>query len=218
VKVKTPRFVTFTGVDEHTPIEGMAALSKRYPIEWGVLFSPSRQGSGRYPPLNFVGRLIHSGHLMRLSAHLCGGHSRDVIQRGASDVDGFVADGFERAQINSADTSIDAHRVLAWADQVEVMPILQCRGDGFPVATNVRWLFDESGGRGIAPTRWPQGHATATCGYAGGITPENVKDAVAAMPAVDFWIDMESGVRDEADRFSLERCLAVCEALYGEGW
>jgi hypothetical protein len=30
-----------------------------------------------------------------------------------------------------------------------------------------------------------------------------------------YWIDMESGVRDDQDKFSLAKCRAVCEAVYG---
>lgn len=50
-----PLFITFTGVDEHTDLRGMIALSAQYPIEWGVLFSPKRQGcETRYPPFHHI--------------------------------------------------------------------------------------------------------------------------------------------------------------------
>jgi hypothetical protein len=41
--------------------------------------------------------------------------------------------------------------------------------------------------------------------------------AVAAIGpmAPYYWIDMESGVRDDDNRFSLDKCQAVCEAVYG---
>lgn len=208
-----PTWITFTGADEHTSIEGMQALSRQYPIEWGILFSPKRQGEGRYPPMHFVGRLIRASGL-RLSAHLCGGHSRDVLEHGASDVDPFIADGFERAQINSASTEFDLQRVATWGATVGARPILQCRGP-FPRSTQTAWLFDQSGGRGTRPSAWPEPHPTQISGYAGGINPDNVVDVLRQIKATDFWIDMESGVRDIDDRFSLEACRAVCEAVYG---
>jgi hypothetical protein len=31
-----------------------------------------------------------------------------------------------------------------------------------------------------------------------------------------YWIDMESGVRTD-DRFDIEKCRAVCEAVFGGG-
>jgi hypothetical protein len=39
--------------------------------------------------------------------------------------------------------------------------------------------------------------------------------AVISQRAARYWIDMESGVRDDQDRFSIEKCRAVCEAVYG---
>ena len=205
-----PRFVTFTGADEETPIEEMATLSKQYPIEWGILFSPKQQGQGRYPPMRFV-REVTQREGLRLSAHLCGGHSKDVIALGACSV---PMEGFRRAQINSSDTSIDVTRVSRWARDRGVAPILQCR-ESFPMATETAWLFDKSGGQGISPDAWPQAHPAAACGYAGGIKPENVKEVLGLIAATDYWIDMESGVRDANDRFSLAKCRAVCEAVYG---
>lgn len=52
-----PEFITFTGVDINSNLDRMVMLSSRYPIEWGVLFSPDRQGKPahrRYPPHSFV--------------------------------------------------------------------------------------------------------------------------------------------------------------------
>ena len=51
---RPPLFVTLTGAD----IARMAELSARYPVEWGVLFAPERQGAGRFPSLDFVAKLI----------------------------------------------------------------------------------------------------------------------------------------------------------------
>lgn len=205
-----PKFITFTGADDHTDIDRMVELSSRYPIEWGILFSPKRQGQGRYPSGEFVRRLTNRGSL-RLSAHLCGQHSRWVISRGSSPI---WLGGFERAQINSAEPNIDYGRIARWGEQFDVQPILQCRG-AFPLTKGVSWLFDQSGGRGIEATWWPSQHGAAMCGYAGGIGPDNVLDVLAQLNASDFWIDMESSVRDKNNRFSLDRCEAVCQAVYG---
>lgn len=204
-----PRFITFTGADEHTDIERMAELSRKYPIEWGILFSPKRQGTGRYPPQDFIRRVVeHDG--LHLSAHLCGQHSRDVLVLGHVPLS---LTGFRRAQINSAELGIDPVAILRWGARVGVLTILQCRGE-FPPSTSVAWLFDQSGGRGVAPAAWPAQHPMATCGYAGGIGPGNVLDIIAMIDATDFWIDMESGVRDEQDRFSLDKCEQVCKLVY----
>ena len=39
-----PIHITFTGLDRQTPVDELVALSKRFSIEWGILFHPDRQG------------------------------------------------------------------------------------------------------------------------------------------------------------------------------
>lgn len=212
-----PNFITFTGADDSTDVAGMRELSGRYPIEWGILFSPQRQGQGRYPSIDFVRRLCVSSGTLRLSAHLCGGYSQSVLEYGVCGLEEPLSAHFTRVQINTA-SSVDLEHVAAWAADISLRPILQCRG-AFPDIDPVGWLFDASGGRGIAPAAWPDpGPSSAMRGYAGGLNPGNVAEAVATIGAMcsNYWIDMETGVRDERDRFDLEKCRAVCEAVYGK--
>ena len=71
-----PDFITFTGVDGKTDPLALVELSDDYPLEWGVLFSPKRQGAEpRYPRLETVGWMV-SELPVRWSAHLCGGDAR----------------------------------------------------------------------------------------------------------------------------------------------
>lgn len=210
-RMSWPQFITFTGADAHTDIDRMASLSCRYPIEWGILFSPKRQGSGRYPPMSFIERVVERDGL-HLSAHLCGAHSVSVLERWITPIS---LRGFGRAQINTAAPWVDLEAAERWARREHVRAILQCRSD-FPRSTKVAWLFDQSGGRGLAPTRaWPEQHPASQCGYAGGIGPGNVVEVLSQIDATDFWIDMESGVRNEADRFDLDLCERVCELVFG---
>ncbi|WP_454909583.1 hypothetical protein [Variovorax gossypii] len=58
--MNTPQFTTFTGADDDTCIDEMQALSRDYPVEFGILFSPTRQGSGKYPYIS--GGPPHAGH------------------------------------------------------------------------------------------------------------------------------------------------------------
>jgi len=213
-----PQFVTFTGAEDSTCVDQMVRLSRDYPIEWGILFSASRQGTGRYPSLAFVDQLVGAG-LPRLSAHLCGKHSRDLLAQNRTEVDRIVLEHFQRAQINTAEPMIDTTAIRDWGQRLAVTPILQCRA-AFPMDTNVAWLFDCSGGRGIAPNAWPPAPRGITVGYAGGLNPDNVRTAVDAIGAEStsaYWLDAESGVRDEHDRFDLERCQRFCEVVFGEG-
>jgi hypothetical protein len=148
-----PKFVTFTGVDEHTSTLGLQLLSEAYPVEWGVLFSPDRQGKGRYPPLHAV-RNIASLPRLRLAAHLCGRYADEFIETGgvADLADLMLA--FPRIQVNTARKDVDHARLAAFGREYHAQVILQCRGE-FPSSREVTWLFDASGGRAIMPASWP---------------------------------------------------------------
>lgn len=208
-----PEFITFTGADDDTDPTGLVMLAEDYPVEFGLLFSPARQGTRpRYPKLSTIHWLSEELPL-RWSAHLCGGDARAWLHEDRCDHD---LRAFERVQINTADPKVQPSIVGSQAAKRNLRAILQCRSE-FPKVESVDVLFDASGGRGISPVEWPQAVNTTFCGYAGGLNPENVAQAVQiiGMRATRYWIDMESGVRDEQDRFSLEKCRAVCEAVYG---
>ena len=82
-------------------------------------------------------------------------------------------------------------------------------------------LLDVSGGRGkyiknfeVVPI-----DTFVKQGFAGGITPDNCIEVVRHieenLPSnIDYWIDMESGVRDENNWFSVDKCRQVCEKVY----
>lgn len=213
--LRRPEFITFTGVDDNTDAMALVQLADDYPVEYGVLFSPKRQGiEPRYPKLATIAWLV-SELPLRWAAHLCGGDARDVIAKGQSTHDNQLR-YFQRAQINTADPTVKPSQIGSWAAERNLRAILQCRGD-FPRVASVDVLFDASGGRGITPGAWPVANRTTFCGYAGGLRPENVAAAVQTIGAqrMRYWIDMESGVRDEQDRFDINKCRAVCEAVYG---
>lgn len=212
-----PQLITFTGLDATTDIAGMVALSKRYPIEWGVLFSPKRQGQGRYPPMSKIADVVMAArsHGLRIAAHLCGQHSRDVLERGRTDLDSILL-AFSRVQVNTHAAPSDAVRVRSWAALLGLTAVLQAR-EAFPTPGHgVEWLFDASGGCGISPAAWPVAPFGVRSGFAGGLRPENVAAAVQAIGprAGSYWLDMETGARDEHDAFSLDKCRQVCEAVY----
>lgn len=211
--IRKPEFITFTGADDLTCSQGMFALSRQYPIEWGILFSSKRQGvDPRYPGGEALSRFLWTGGI-KLSAHLCGAYT-DSIMAGEPIID-IPADlgHFSRIQINHADplpTRIIDFR-NGWG---KMRCIAQARGEDFPTDTSIDWLCDASGGRGMARTSWPK-HPGRMVGYAGGMNPVNVREAIHVIGADGpYWIDMESGVRTD-DRFDLAKCRAVCEAVYG---
>lgn len=217
--MKNPLFLTFTGADDATSIDEMVALSQKYPIEWGILFSPSQQGEGRYPSIRFIKELAERSPTLHLSAHLCGGHSRAVLSNQATGLEGLLAQ-FQRVQINTLAEPSCAPDVAAWVHSVHpgLRAILQCRGD-FPQEdiANLDWLYDVSGGRGLSPAAWPKARPVGLSGYAGGLRPGNISEALATISgsAQHFWLDLETGIRDDRDRFSVGLCRQVCEQVWG---
>jgi hypothetical protein len=212
--MRKPEFITFTGADDYTHVGEMTALSGQYPIEWGILFSPRRQGIDmRYPGGEAQSRLLWSG--LRLSAHLCGAYSKEIMSDGHLISHPPVDLGvFDRIQVNHG--SPDPQKIIKFRKGWGAMRcIAQARADEFPADTSVDWLFDISGGRGTEPKAWPK-YPGRLVGYAGGINPGNVAKVIAEIDATGpYWIDMESGVRT-GDVFDLSLCRKVCEIVFGD--
>lgn len=215
-----PAFITFTGPDDRTSIPAMRALAGRHEIEFGVLFSATRQGTPRYPSLAWIEAVQDSG--LRLAAHICGSWARQIVQEGASEADALLRN-FARVQINTG-MPVDTAVIRKWAYDLSgrfgrpVEPIIQCRGP-FPEDDRVSWLYDRSGGNGERPDFWPAPpkDPNVAFGYAGGIRPGNVTSVLAEIPASrGGWIDMESGVREAGDQFSLALCDEVCVRVWGD--
>jgi hypothetical protein len=219
-----PTFITFTGADEWTDLDRMQALSRLYPIEWGILFSPKRQGvDPRYPPMTFVRKLIKHGPWPRLAAHLCGDYTLRVIDGHAlpADLDEMLLYQVGRGQINGAPVH-EAAKIAAWGQCRNLTPIMQCATAWPKIRTDtqtVEWLYDKSCGKGLVPASWPAvAPLGRRLGFAGGLGPDNVAQHVADIAGsrdISYWIDMESGIRDDDNNFSLDKCQAVCEAVYG---
>ena len=214
-----PLHVTFTGLDASTPADELRALSRDFSIEWGILLHPTLQGSGRYASLAGIHTILALD--LSFSAHLCGGYARDVVRGGGRPaVIAPLLERFRRIQINTAERGIEPARISGFAALFGAHGILQCRGlERFPDDTSVDWLFDRSGGKGRLADRWPvPGTSAPFVGYSGGLGPDTVEAALAAIGRqhpvhIPFWIDMESAIRTD-DRFDLTKCRRVCEIVY----
>src|ERR1700732_2418570 len=88
-----PAFVTFTGVDRADLLPGMQALSKRFPIEWGVLIDPDQENRPLYPGRKERQRIQPSA--LRLSAHVCGAAAKAIVEGDDPELD---LAGFSRVQ------------------------------------------------------------------------------------------------------------------------
>lgn len=208
----TPEFITFTGLDARSDMATVMSLSKKYPIEWGVLFSPKRQGiDPRYPHLDLVDIWTSQYGELRLSAHLCGLYAGRV--QGGLPVKANLT-GFQRSQVNTVQP--DVEKIAAFAEKEKVRAIAQWRTLRFPEEEEIDWLFDKSGGTGESPKSWPLHPGEGRLmGYAGGIGPGNVVEVMNAIKCDDrYWLDMETKIRTN-DWLDLEKCRKVCETIYG---
>ena len=214
-----PSFITFTGVDLQTSIPRMMALAADYPVEFAFLLSPSRQGTGRFPPREFIRHVLsYRSSRFKFAAHLIDEYSANLVETQATGLEASGdLEGFERVQVNSDSPELSPKKIRQWADAQGMLPILQC-ADVFPDDPSVQWLFDPSKGTGRRPLSWPAAPGAGLVGYAGGIGPDNVADVVGQLEQVsqNYWIDMASGVRGPNNRFDLDKCRQVCVAVYGE--
>jgi hypothetical protein len=214
-----PVRITFTGLDASALTADVLALAREYPIEWGILFHPTRQGSGRFPAIDEIEPFLALD--LRLSAHLCGGYARDVVEGiGAQIAVAAQLHRYVRIQVNTSQRGVRPAVVAEFARSFGARGILQCRGfEWFPEDTTVDWLFDRSGGQGRLADRWPvpTSHETFV-GYSGGLGPDTIEAALVAIARshpehIPFWIDMESAIRSD-DKFDLSKCRRVCEIVY----
>ena len=196
----------------------MVDLSRRYPIEWGLLIDPDKAGRRLFPSLEHLEQFRKLG--LRLCAHVCGSLALQIAAGDAPVVD---LGGFSRIQVNHGRSGANANviaNVARFASMHGIRGILQCVELEFPKhATSVDWLFDVSFGKGVRPERFPPVRFdNPLCGLSGGISPSNVREIIEnetdVLPGLTYWIDMESGVRTDGE-FDLECCKAVCHTLYG---
>jgi len=226
-----PPGITFTGVDEHTNLDHLLSFW-RPDMEFGILLSNSQQGAGRYPSFRWVyqnlSRFIVTNHATgrpaRMAAlHVCGTPARHGMLFGDVLVDMFLY--VRRVQFNGELTNAEwdalmelcgRHRPVKFVVQLPVndhhIPL-----DATKLPFNLQFLVDESGGRGRESLEWKQPkYAKADVGFAGGLGPDTVAKHLPFIRAVaqpGWWIDMESKIRDEKDRFDIFKCVAVRDAV-----
>lgn len=209
-----PAFVAFTGMDDASQLPAMRELSARYPIEWGVLIDPQREGQPSFPAVREVEAIRRSG--LRLAAHVCGTLAQSIATTGEAPVD---LGGFARAQINHGFAGSNEAQIAGchcFGLRRGLRVVLQCQGD-FPLDARVDWLFDASFGTGRPASHWPAlRFELPFCGFSGGLGPQTVAaelQKIAAPGPFTYWIDMESGVRTDG-RFDLAKCAQVCARIF----
>lgn len=219
--MRKPEFITFTGIDDSTDLSRVASLSERYPLEWGVLFSGTQQGKAkRWPGLRALGDVQLYSRSVNFAAHLCGAYAHLVVARGGLALDSMqipaVLTGvYKRVQIN--DTFPSRENIFSFQQRLGIRCIAQEVRGPFSHDDRISWLYDPSSGIGHRPAAWPiHPGDNRLVGYAGGIGPENVTEVLAQIDSTGpYWIDMETRVRSN-EWLDLDKCEAVCRAVYGE--
>lgn len=231
MKIPNIRYVTFTGADNSIKPEHLYHLHDAYEgMEFGILFSESREGQPRYPTRDWIWELLQIDRGIALSAHLCGGSFRRYATESHEYEDQFLHDHFKRIQLNMNWQRVDDLTRQLLRMKIESNPktqyIIQENKNNrfayryFEGLSNVAILFDASGGRGKEIHNLPYPIAGFFCGYAGGLSPENVHRLEGELQPVirngSTWIDMESGVRT-GEKFDVGKVEDVMEQV-GRFW
>ena len=222
------RYCTLTGVDGYTSLEELSILSSEFPfVEFGFLYSPSRQGMpGRYPSLVTLQQMLEKlpDHI-HVALHACGQGVSDLLvgESVARELGEMVKLRSGRVQLNFnySRGQINIGELNAFIERFEAPVIIQHNHNNAECVTaltaaNRSVLFDGSGGRGKSPDRWPRPLSGAYCGYAGGLGPDNLRQQIPKIQDVagglPYWIDMESSLRNEKDWFDAAKarqCLEI---------
>lgn len=219
------RQVTLTGIDNKTDIESLCALQEEYPfVEYGLLISSSlsnKNTNPRYPHLSILKRLKRKG--LHLSCHVCGTAAKAIVTDNdwsqLEKLIGAEKDIFQRIQLNIGpfrrfSREIDFPQPWSYLLQLKKYPACY---EFYREKPNVYGFQDNSGGTGTYTKDW-MNLDEQYFGYAGGICAENVKETVQQIEQVcsgDFWIDMESSLRTDGDRFDISKCRQVLEICKG---
>lgn len=223
--------VMIAGVDDNTSIKDLEHLKKEFPfVEWGVLFTHNKPGRSRYPSEEWISEFVGS-NTGDMSAHFCGDYARKILEKGDLRDVGELYVSFSSLQLNynfkarlgkwTFDHLNHFFNYCQKAEFFPLAPIFQNNEANNPVLPMmIRWecvriLHDASGGRGKEMTEIKKPYWDNYTGFAGGINPGNVESIMQKIQAVEsdrtVWIDLESGVRDENDEFSIDKCRELLE-------
>lgn len=230
--------VTITGADDSIDEIRLVDLQNEFPfVEWGILVSRKQYGNFRFPSIDWIDDLVDQHEHLRLSMHLCGAFVREFLQgnfRFQNEVKRLF-DAVSRIQIN---THGEPHQTVPKSiidfmcshptkefifqyDNANTNFIHEVLAE----TTNGSVLFDLSHGTGLLPNQWPKPIAGIKCGYAGGLSPDNLAEQIRSIENLvadtPIWIDMETHVRSNMDsQFDLNKvrkCLEISAGFLKRG-
>jgi hypothetical protein len=216
--------VTITGADDSIQPQDIIALTKEFPfVEWGILLSKHSEGKPRFPTYEWLCELLKSLYEhTQISGHICGRWVRDICKGDwtiAEDRSPII-NYFRRFQLNFRPYLHKIKDVEAFIAGFQAVP--KCEQFIFQLndinnellrtvkdnGVNAAPFFDLSGGIGVLPESWPKQLQGLYCGYAGGLSPDNLTEQLelisSSVEAGPIWIDVESHVRTD-ERFDLDK-------------
>lgn len=218
--------ISVTGADDVALVEDMLALSADFPkLEWALLYSPRHVGQAGYPSFEVLEAFAQRLPQVHTALHLCESAITDYLAEEPRTT--ALAAQFSRVQLNffAKRMEIAPEAVDAAAARVSGSIIVPYNPANLSVVTalkspKIQVLFDRSGGKGVQPDVWPDALPQRVCGYAGGLGPDDLGQTLPQIfaaaqrgQAETFWIDMESRLKDESGRFSLQRVRRVAEIV-----
>ena len=232
--------VTVTGADDSVHQHKLIELAEEFPfVEFGILLSRDAMGLPRFPSREWLQNLITvcSRREMNLAGHICGSWVEELLSgkwptQDFIDIDDdFMVPGvFRRWQVNThaiphkvdfdwlsdllCSLEANGQTVVFQYDDVNTRLVTHAVSAG---NTNISVLFDLSHGAGVLPPKWPKPLTGIDCGYAGGLSPENVAGEIVQIATIagnsKIWIDAETKLRSPDDlQFDLRKVRAFLEA------
>lgn len=203
--------ITLTGTDQRTPLADLVQLA-RMGAEIGLLYTFSSDGRNRYPSPEWIAETARALE-GKAAIHVCGERARQQLYDGA--LDHLVADA-GRIQVNGTLVAAWLGRVCArYPTRTIITQHRPCNLWLLPVeALNHALLVDGSGGTGQLPAAWERPVTDKPVGFAGGLGPTTLRKQlplIATVASGDWWIDLESSLRDSEDWFSVAKAMDVME-------
>jgi hypothetical protein len=220
--VKTTPGLTLTGADERTSLEFLAHLAARFDfVEIGLLWSADPEERHRYPAREWLAGAIAELR-RRCSAHVCGRAARQSALWINETAAALRLAG--RVQLNGCVLPSELLRATELYGAV-ITQHQPAHPDYTALAVHGHALLvDASAGRGLLPAAWERPLTRQPVGFAGGLTPENLAGqlprihiAAASNPCLEgefrpgeWWVDLETGLRDADDWFDPRRAWDAC--------
>ncbi len=239
--MKAINIVTVTGADDKTDIDKLIKLLKKFCFaEAGILLSEKLAGTPRYPSMEWIEKFDDASrnNCIGSAGHICGQWTKDALHGEISPTFEKLLSMlcFDRFQFNTHGFKhhINYRFFTEVVTRLKIFgqsAILQCDGVNLShqdttlikaakdrgVLDDIEVLFDLSSGAGVLPSEWPKAFDSVNCGYAGGLSPENVKEQILKIPFLASpyalpWIDAETKLRSDVDNtFDLDRVEAFLQ-------